>query len=119
MDAQAIPPVNAPSLNFRADLQAGCPPAYPSTGDSTGLDLPLENRPSHVTIIGDMRIMIQRKSQLRVLTKALQYLVRLSTQVRDRWDTASERSRIESEVCRHNGQPPYCLTCTSVYIRMP
>ena len=79
----------------------------------------MENSHPQSTIIGDTRTMNQNKSRRKALTKALQYVLSLCTQIRDLRDTAAERSRVESEACRHNGQPPYCLSCTSVYIRMP
>jgi len=34
-------------------------------------------------------------------------------------ETARCNTRSDSANCRHDGSPPYCLTCTTAYVRMP
>jgi|BarGraIncu00222A_1022003.scaffolds.fasta_scaffold02362_2 hypothetical protein len=33
--------------------------------------------------------------------------------------TARSNARSDSANCRHDGSPPFCLTCTNAYVRMP
>jgi hypothetical protein len=33
--------------------------------------------------------------------------------------TARRNARSDSANCRHDGSPPFCLACTTAYLRMP
>lgn len=44
---------------------------------------------------------------------------RLCIQLHAALATARSNARSDSANCLHDGSPPFCLTCTTAYIRMP
>jgi hypothetical protein len=45
--------------------------------------------------------------------------MRLRVYVRASLETARCSARSDSANCRHDGSPPFCITCTTTYLRMP